>query len=158
MRKEAIYASLAGLVLFCLIFFASFWYFSPPGRPVNAGRETRFPEMRTVDVLPAASSGPVIVPEQPAAPAGAPLQAAPLRFPTPTAHGEAAGTGTTQASSPSNAAKNSTVGASVADDEERPRGRRGSQLRTRPPMTEEEAMRAREQYERRRREREREPD
>lgn len=158
MRRETIYLSLAGFAFFCLVFSASFWYFSPPERPVNAAKETGFAPTRTVDALPAASPGPVIVPEQPAAPAGAPPQAAPLRSPPPTAYGEAAGTGTTQASSPPNAARNSAPGASVEDDQERPRRSRGSQLRARPPMTEEEAMRAREQYERRRREREREPD
>jgi hypothetical protein len=100
MKKETIYALVAGCAFFCLIFLGTFWYFSRSERAVTAAGETASAPSPAAEAIPAASPMPVVVPEKSAAPAGAPPAATEPRPPTPTAYGEAVGAGIAKGTSP----------------------------------------------------------
>jgi hypothetical protein len=146
MKRETIYAVLAGCVFFCLVFYASFRYFSPPERPIGAAKEGGSAPIKAVDAIPADVRVPASLPPpdpgKNSAPVSAPPVAAkPLRS-TPTAYGVAAGMAPSQASSPSNAAQRSSVRPQIRQEEMKAakgwKERRKLQLEQRSRSTEED--------------------
>lgn len=105
MKRETLYASLAGIASFCLIAYGSFWYFSRAERTVDPAVEER--------VAPEA-----VAVELPAAPVNASPAAAEPRWPAPAADGVNAQTGAPQAPPPSNVALPSAVGTNATEDDE----------------------------------------
>ncbi len=91
MKRETLYASLAGCAAFFLIAYGSYWYFSPAERIADSAPTAESAAGKDVGAIPAAGNEPVPFPEKPAAPDNA-SPAGPLR-PTPTAYGAIVDTG-----------------------------------------------------------------
>lgn len=110
MKKETLYALVAGIAGFIVIAFGSYWYFSPAAPAKSAS------------AIPAETKGAAPTPVQPAAPGSAfpapvpsgaaPPLPAPTATPTPTAYGASLSAGS-QTVPPSHAAQ------SPQDDKEK---------------------------------------
>jgi hypothetical protein len=103
MKRETTYVVLAGCALFCLVFYASFRYFSPPAPPADSAGHAGAGSLKPIDAamksgsVPARTVDAAPVPEKepsPSSAAAAPLQA------TPTSYGTAVGSGSQASSSP----------------------------------------------------------
>ncbi|HEY7586884.1 MAG TPA: hypothetical protein VH866_10290 [Candidatus Deferrimicrobiaceae bacterium] len=89
MKRETLYASLAGCASFFLIAYGSYLYFSPSDRTGNPSPENAPVPAGTVVEIPASSKLPAPQPEKPSGTDNAAPVAAPALPPTPTAYGAA---------------------------------------------------------------------
>lgn len=89
MKRETLYASLAGCASFFLIAYGSYLYFSPSDRTGNTSTENATVPAGPAVEIPASSKAPAPQPVKPSGTDNAAPAAAPALPPTPTAYGAA---------------------------------------------------------------------
>lgn len=133
MKRETIYALMAGCAFFFVVFYAAFRYFTPPERPVDSSATAGSVPGKTADAIPVVAKELAPVPDdadKSSSPVGSPSVAPATPAPTPTAYGVAVQAGHSRASSPSQVTR-----PSGQDDEETPRNLQAGRYRGRSAQT-----------------------